>query len=199
VSRAWTHIGRLWTNGESFLALDANLLPHWRGLSDNTYQDVIVGLSWDVTSVPVGEGSAAFIATDPEVGDEGWLEVFESSEAIAVVQASPEDDSAYGATVVAALEHPEGDDERGDAVHIAGGRLVFLSAGLDGEGEDSPPLQAEEAEALPDTWPDLNDDDELAGLMLDVEPTTLRIQVRWRTELDSGVFARWLLVREPVQ
>lgn len=83
MSRAWTRIGRLWTNGESFLALDANILPHWRGLSDNTYQDVIVGLSWDVTSVPVGEGSAAFIATDPEVGGEGWLEVFEYSEAIA--------------------------------------------------------------------------------------------------------------------
>ena len=199
MSRAWTRIGRLWTNGESFLALDADLLPSWRGLSDNTYQDVIVGLSWDVTSIPVGVGTAAHIATDPEVGDEGWLEVFRSSEAIALVQASPEDDDAYGATVTAALEQPEDDDVRGDAVQVTGGRLAFLSAALDGEGEDSPPLQAAAAEALPDTWPDLDDDDELAGLVLDVEPTTLRVQVRWRTELDSGVFARWLLVREPLQ
>jgi hypothetical protein len=37
------------------------------------------------------------------------------------------------------------------------------------------------------------------GLLLDVEPTSPRIQVRWRTELDSGVFARWLLVKEPAE
>ena len=55
----WEHIGRLWTNGDPFLAVDAVLRSAWRGLSNDEY-DLVVTLSLEeATSVPVGAGRGA--------------------------------------------------------------------------------------------------------------------------------------------
>ena len=40
----WEHIGRLWTNGDPFLAVDAALRSAWRGFSNDDY-DLVVALS----------------------------------------------------------------------------------------------------------------------------------------------------------
>ena len=50
--RTWTHVGRCWTNGEPFLVLDADLLPHWRGASDNAYEALVPDLAYDRTIPP---------------------------------------------------------------------------------------------------------------------------------------------------
>lgn len=68
---------------ELFLALDAELLPAWRGSSGDVFEEVVVPLDQDVTSLPVGAGTAALIATAPFVSDEGWLKVFRAADAAA--------------------------------------------------------------------------------------------------------------------
>ena len=132
--RTWTHVGRCWTNGEPFLALDGELLPSWRGLTDQAYEALVPLLDYSLTGVPVGAGTAALVLTDPEIGDEGWLEVFRADDgSIAVVQASAGD---YRGTLDAALAFPVGDEQVGDVVAVPSGRLAFISAALDGTGED---------------------------------------------------------------
>lgn len=37
----WVHIGRLWTNGETFLAVDAALRGGWQGASNDDFDRVI--------------------------------------------------------------------------------------------------------------------------------------------------------------
>jgi hypothetical protein len=196
VATAWINVGRVWTNGDCFLALDATLLPHWRGLSDDTYQSVVVGLDQEVTSVRVGSEAAALVATDPEVGDEGWIEVFQSDGAIALIQAAPDDDAAYGQLVTTALKYPSDEDERGDPVKLRSGELVLLSAALDGTGPDSPPLQPAIQGEVPAVWPDIDEVGEAAGLLLHVNPATFGVRVRWFTELPGGSFARWMLIAD---
>ncbi|YCK32839.1 hypothetical protein ACNF49_01660 [Actinomadura sp. ATCC 39365] len=35
------HLGRLWTDGDPFLAVDASLRGAWRGFSGNQYDDIV--------------------------------------------------------------------------------------------------------------------------------------------------------------
>lgn len=195
--RNWIHVGRCWTNGEPFLAMDADLLPLWRGSSNNVFEEVVVPLDQDVTSLPVGTGSAGLIATDPFVSDEGWLEVFRSADDrsdIAVVQAGGPD---YPAVLAAALAHPEEDGELGDLVAVPSGRLVFLSAALDGTGEMGASTSGERPGPVPGSQDYDEDDDDAGGPLLNVGPRTFRLVVRWLVELDEdAAFARWLLLGE---
>ncbi|MFF0868583.1 hypothetical protein ACFYUV_42985 [Nonomuraea sp. NPDC003560] len=82
------HLGRLWTNGDPFLAVDASLRDAWRGFSGNQY-DRLVDLGPETAGIPVGAGRAVLAGTDGVVRDDSWLEVFEADDgAIAIVQAS---------------------------------------------------------------------------------------------------------------
>ena len=133
----WVHVGTAWTNGQPFLALDATLLPAWRGYSAEHY-DSLIGLGLEVTSVPVGAGSAGLVSTDGTVYDEGWLEFYRADgPKIAVVQAAGR---GYPAALSAALAFPDDDDELGDIISVGSGRLVLLDACLDGDGEYSAPI-----------------------------------------------------------
>ena len=105
----WIHIGRLWTNGEPFLAVDAALRDAWRGFSDDHYFDQVVELAPDETSIPVGGGRAVLVGGDGVVRDDSWMEVFTSVDgAIAIVQASGSD---YPQTLADALAYPRTADE----------------------------------------------------------------------------------------
>lgn len=195
--RTWIHVGRCWTNGEPFLAMDADLLPLWRGSSDNVFEEVVVPLDQDVTSLPVGTGTAALIGTDPEVSDEGWLEIFRSDDArsdVAVVHAGGPD---YPSVLAAALAHPEEDGEPGDRFAVPSGRLAILSAALDGTGEMAARLAHERPGPLPRSDEDDPEADDGEGAMLDVGPRAYRMSVRWMVRLDEeSAFARWLLLGE---
>jgi hypothetical protein len=189
---AWTHVGRFWSNGEPFLAMDADLLADWRGLSDQGYEALVPQLDYSLTSIPVGAGTAALVLTDPEIGDEGWLEVFRGDDgSIAVVQANAAD---YRGTLDAALYYPVTDDQAGDAVAVRSGRLAFASAALDGTGDDGADLLPESPGPAPATGDDAPD---TGSPLLVVPPGTFRLSVLWRTELyEDAAFARWLLTRE---
>ncbi|MGY2084773.1 hypothetical protein [Blastococcus sp. SYSU DS0539] len=193
--RSWTHVGRCWTNGEPFLALDDTLLPAWRGLSDQAYEALAPQLDYQLTGIPVGAGTAALVLTDPEVGDEGWLEVFRADDgSIAVVQVNAGD---YRGTLDAALAFPTADDQPGDVVDVPSGRLAFISAALDGTGEDGAFLLPESPGPMPDSDVLADDAATDASPLLVVPPGTFRLSVRWRTELyEDATFARWLLTRE---
>jgi hypothetical protein len=190
--RTWTHVGRCWTNGEPFLVLDADLLPHWRGTSGNAYEALVPDLAYELTAVPLGDGSAGLVLTDPEVGDEGWLEVFRAADgAVAIVQATGRD---YAAVLAAALTHPADADDRGEPVEVPSGRLALISAALDGTGPDGASLSVEAPAPLPTSIDyDARTDDEGAPL-LEVGPRTYQFSVCWMVEVDrEGAFARWLL------
>jgi len=192
--RTWTHVGRCWTNGEPFLALDETLLPEWKGESTGAYEDLVPRLDYALTGIPVGSGTAGLVLTDPEIGDEGWLEVFRADDgSVAVVQASAGD---YRGTLDAALSFPTTDDQAGDVVPVPSGRLAFVSAALDGTGEDGAFLLPESPGPTP-TSDDLADDAPTdASPLLVVAPGSFRLSVRWRTELyEDAAFARWLLIR----
>ncbi|NEK85793.1 hypothetical protein GCU60_08455 [Blastococcus saxobsidens] len=192
--RSWTHVGRCWTNGEPFLALDSDLLPSWRGMSEQAYEALVPHLAYDLTAVAVGTGTAGLVLTDPEIGDEGWLEVFRADDgSIAVVQVNAGD---YRGTLDAALAFPTTDDQEGDVVAVPSGRLAFVSAALDGTGEDGAFLLPESPGPTP-VSDELGDDSATdASPLLVVPPGSFRLSVRWRTELYAdAAFARWLLIR----
>ncbi|MGY2003771.1 hypothetical protein [Blastococcus sp. SYSU DS1024] len=193
--RTWTHVGRCWTDGEPFLALDSDLLPHWRGLSEQGYEALAPQLDYQLTGVRLGGSTAALVLTDPEVGDEGWLEVFRADDgSIAVVQAAASD---YRGTLDAALGFPEAGDQVGDVVSVPSGRLAFISAALDGTGEDGAFLLPESPGPTPDSGELADDAATDASPLLVVPPGAFRLSVRWRTELhEDAAFARWLLTRE---
>ena len=195
MARTWTHVGRCWTNGEPFLALDADLLGEWRGLSGQGYEALVPRLAYSLTSIEVGPGTAALVLTDPEVGDEGWLEVFRGDDgSIAVVQANAAD---YRGTLDAALFYPAAEDQEGDVVSVGSGRLAFISAALDGTGEDGPFLLPESPGPTPSS--DALDDDAAtdASPLLVVPPGDFRLSVLWRTEVyHDAAFARWLFTRQ---
>jgi hypothetical protein len=190
--RRWTHVGRCWSNGEPFLALDTELLSDWRGLSDGAYERLVPSLAYELTSVPVGDGRAGVILTDAEISDEGWLEVFRADDdALAVVQAFAED---YPAVLAAALDYPTDDDEPGDSIAVPGGRLALISAALDGTGPDGALLLPESPGPVPPSY-EGDEGDIDTSPVLEVGPRTYSLSVRWMTELaEDVVFARWLLV-----
>ncbi|RBY87628.1 hypothetical protein [Blastococcus sp. TF02A-30] len=190
--RTWTHVGRCWTNGEPFLALDADLLPDWSGETEGHYEQLVPDLGYEVTSVPVGAGRAALLLTDAEVGDEGWLEIYRADDgAVAVLQVNAGD---YPAALQAALAHPDDAGDPGDHVAVPSGRLAFISAALDGAGVQAAPLVPEAPRATPtsDAYDERQDD--AGGPLLRATAHGFRIWVQWRTELaGDALFARWLL------
>lgn len=191
--RSWTHVGRCWSNGEPFLALDGDLLPDWSGEASGDYERLVPDLDYELTSIPVGGGRAALVLTDPEVRDEGWLEVFRADDdAVAVLQVSADD---YPAAVSAALAHPADAGDPGDHVAVPSGRLAFVSAALDGTGPRAAPLRAETPRPLPgsDEYDERQAD--AGGPLLRATAHGYRIWVQWATPLDEGArFARWLFV-----
>jgi hypothetical protein len=88
----WVHVGRLWTNGDPYLAIDEALRGAWHGFSNDDFERQVVPLGWQHTSIAVGTGRAVLVGADGVVGDDSWMEVFESGAGVvAVVQASGPD------------------------------------------------------------------------------------------------------------
>lgn len=193
MSRTWTHVGRCWSNGEPFLALDGDLLPDWSGETDAHYERLVPDLDHDLTSIPVGAGRAAVVLTDADVADEGWLEVFRADDgAVAVLQVSADD---YPAAVQAALAQPEDGTEPGDHITVPSGRFAFISAALDGAGVEAAPLRPESPRAVPASGEYDECQAGAGGPLLRATAHGFRIWVQWMTELDGdAVFARWLFV-----
>lgn len=186
--RSWVHVGRLWTNGEPFLAVDAALRQGWRGGSDeDLYEDRIVGLGPDVTSIPVGNGAAVLVGGDGVVRDDSWMEVLEANDgARAIVQAAGCD---YRRAVAQALNYPDGGDIDGGTLRVDSGKLAIFSAAADGADPLLPaspgPVPAVHGRPTGAADP---------GLLIATSHRMYRLAVRWYTELpDDGCFARWLL------
>lgn len=190
----WIHVGRLWTNGEPFLAVDAVLRPAWRGISDDRYFDEVVGLTPDETSIAVGSGRAVLVGADCVVRDDSWMEVFTSADGtIAIVQASDVD---YPRTLAEALAYPRTADQQGDVLVVGSGELAIFSAAEDGAGQYSTPLRPAEPGPVPPTHgrPTPGFD---PGLLLQTGSSACRLTVRRYTTLDDDCFARWLLTPTP--
>jgi hypothetical protein len=135
----WIHVGRLWTNGEPFLAVDAALRHAWRGFSNDEF-DQVVELGPQDTSIRVGAGRAVVIGADAVVRDDSWIEVFEAASGlVAIVQASGPD---YPDVLARALDYPDVDDQDGDTLMVGSGKLAIFSAAVDGTGPYSMPLLA---------------------------------------------------------
>lgn len=187
----WEHIGRLWTNGDPFLAVDAALRSAWRGFSNDAY-DLVVALSrYEDTSVPVGAGRGVLVGADGVVGHYTWMEVFTTkSGCIAVVQASGPD---YPGMLARALGYPVEDDQDGDALMVESGQLAIFSAATDGTGRYSGPWTSARPSPLPDVpGPPTGGAD--PGLLMPVPHNRYRFKVRWHTWPDEDhCFARWLL------
>src|SRR4051812_9748533 len=62
----WTHIGRLWTNGEPYLAVDSAVRHLWHGFSEDEYFNRIVDLGPEETVIALGDHAAAVS------GPTGW-------------------------------------------------------------------------------------------------------------------------------
>jgi hypothetical protein len=130
------HVGRLWTNGEPFLAVDAALRDAWQGFSNDQFRQV-VELGPQDTSVPVGSGRAVVVGADGVVRDDSWMEVFvAASGLVAIVQAAGPD---YPDLLAKALEYPDADDQDGGTLEVSSGEVVIFSAAADGAGPYSMP------------------------------------------------------------
>lgn len=184
------HVGRLWTNGEPFLAVDAALRDAWRGFSDEQYFDEVVELGPEENGIAVGPGRAVLVGADGVVRDDSWLEVFTSAAgAIAIVQASGPD---YPRAIAGALGHPSTVDDPSEVLAVDSGELAIFSAAVDGTGEYSVPLRPAEPGPVPPTHGPPTDGTD-PGLLLRTTTSKYRLTVRWYTQLEDGCFARWLL------
>ena len=188
----WVHIGRLWTNGDPFLAVDAALRGAWLGFSNDDYDQVVTLSPEEVTSVPVGAGRGALVGADGIVGDDSWMEVFTTqSGCIAVVQASGPD---YPDILARALAYPVEDDQDGDALTVDSGELAIFSAAADGAGRHSGPWIGAQPGPVPHVR-GLVTDGVGPGLLMPVPHNRYRFKVRWHTWPDEDhCFARWLLI-----
>jgi hypothetical protein len=187
----WIHVGRLWTNGEPFLAVDAALRDAWQGFSNDEF-DQVVGLDPRDTSIPVGAGRAVLVGVDGVVRDDSWIEVFEAASGlVAIVQACGPD---YPDVLARALDYPEVDDEDGDTLKVSSGELAIFSAAVDGTGLHSVPLLTPQPGPVPPVHgPPSRDVDQ--GILFSTAHTAYQLKVRWYTELDEdNCFARWLLI-----
>jgi hypothetical protein len=190
--QSWVHVGRLWTNGEPFLAVDAALRDAWRGLSGDDFERV-VELGQPDTAIPVGAGRAAVVGGDGVVRDDSWIEVFESEGGtLAVVQASGPD---YSRLLAQALDYPHTEDEEGDALVVHSAALAIFSAAVDGAGEYSVPLRPAQPGPVPLVHgPPLREPDP-SLLVWTGDNHKYRFKIRWYTVLGNGsCFARWLLI-----
>jgi hypothetical protein len=185
----WTHIGRVWTNGEQFLLMDRFYLHAWQ--ADESQVDTLTKLDWSVTTTDVGWGTAAIVATDGTVCDEGWLEVFKYGRSIAVVQAMG---APYRRALGKALEYPVDDDHVGDVISVPSGDVFLFSSALSGDGEwpeGVPGVVPAEYEPAHSGF------DPPTGLHFPLPRGDYRLYVRWMTELgDETCFARWVLSPE---
>lgn len=186
---SWTHVGRVWSNGEPFLALDAGSRGAW---SEDDFEAKIIE-SGQVPDIPVGPVRAVMIG-DGTVRDDSWIEVFQRADgAVAFVQTGGEGD--YPGLLARALDSPAVDEDGSD-IAVGSGQLAVFSSAADGEGEAAMPLVVARAGAVPSEhgWPSEGID---SGLLIGTGGvTSYRLQVTWHTELAGepwGVFARWLL------
>ena len=188
----WVHIGRLWTNGDPFLAVDAALRGAWLGFSNDDYDQVVTLSPEEVTSVPVGAGRGALVGADGIVGDDSWMEVFTTqSGCIAVVQASGPD---YPDILARALAYPVEDDQDGDALTVDSGELAIFSAAADGAGRHSGPWIGAQPGPVPHVRGPVTDGVG-PGLLMPVPHNRYGFKVRWHTWPDEDhCFARWLLI-----
>lgn len=188
----WIHVGRLWTSGEQFLAIDSAARGDWRGHSDDEF-DRTVYLTWEETGLMVGPRMAALVGGDGVVRDDSWVEVFRGvSGSLAFVQAGGPD---YRKVLAAALEYPNDQDLTGVMVEVGSGEMAVFTAAADGDGEFSIPFVQERPGPVPAEHgaPSRGVD---PGLLIGTEGVVAyRLKVRWFTELDDGsCFARWLLM-----
>lgn len=187
----WMHVGRLWTNGEPFLAVDAALRDAWQGFSNDEF-DQVVGLGPQDTGIPVGAGRAVLVGGDGVVRDDSWIEVFEAASGlVAIVQASGPN---YPDVLARALGYPDVADEDGDMLKVSSGELAIFSAAVDGAGLHSMPLiTARPGPAPPVHGPPSREVD--PGILLSTAHSAYKLKVRWYTRLDEdNCFARWLLI-----
>jgi hypothetical protein len=190
----WTHVGRLWSDGGPFLAVDAALRGAWRGFSGDDY-DRVVALGWRETSLRVGTGRAVLVGGDAAVLDDSWVEVFAAGTGVvAVVQAwGP----GYPDVLAAALGYPVSEEEDGDALTVGSGELAIFNAAQDGTG----PYSGSLAGARPGPVPLVNGPPpprEQMDPVLMTSHTGYELKVRRYTKLgEDKCFARWLLI--PVQ
>jgi hypothetical protein len=192
--RTWTHVGRLWTNGEPFLAVDAALRDAWHGFSKGEY-DQVFRLGWRDNGIPVGTGRAVLVGGDGVVRDDSWIEVFEAAKGlVAIVQAAGPD---YPEVLARALGYPDADDEDGDTLKVNGDEVAIFSAAVDGTGPYADPLRTFQPGPVPPVHgPPSHGVNH--GLLFATAHTAYKLKVRWYTELDAdNCFARWLLI--PVQ
>jgi hypothetical protein len=188
----WIHVGRLWTNGEQFLAIDGAARSDWRGHSDDDF-DRTVQLTWEETGLAVGTRMAALVGGDGVVRDDSWVEVFRGeSGALAFVQAGGPD---YRKVLAAALDYPDDQDLHGATIEIGSGELAVFTAAADGDGEFSSPFEQARPGPVPAEHglPSRSVD---PGLLIGTDGVAAyRLKVRWFTELDDeSCFARWLLI-----
>lgn len=187
----WIHVGRLWTNGEPFLAVDAAFRGAWHGFSNDEF-DQVVRLSVQETSVPVGTGQGLVVGADGVVRDDSWIEVFQAAGgAVALVQGSGPD---YPGALTAALDYPDAEDQDGETLEVGSGRLAIFSAAEDGAGPYSTPLLTARAGPVPAVHGRPSDGID-QGLLLSAAQSAYRLKVRWHTRIDEdSCFARWLLI-----
>ncbi|GAA1637136.1 hypothetical protein ACFQY4_18995 [Catellatospora bangladeshensis] len=188
---SWTHVGRLWTNGEPYLAIDGDLRQHWHGADDETYEQLVTTLAAEPVSIPVGSATAALLG-DGVVRDDSWMEVFTAANGhIAIIQAGGPD---YRTSVAAALSYPLGADDLAADIEVPSGHIALFSSACDGVGEGSMELYGPRPGQVPTEhgWAPR----ELAtGLLLPASSPLYRVRSRSYTELDEGgCFARWLLI-----
>lgn len=192
VRNNWDHVGRLWTNGEQFLAMDSAGRSDWRGHTDDEF-DRTVNLTWQETGLTVGSGMAALVGGDGVVRDDSWIEVFRgASGALAFVQAAGPD---YRKVLAAALEYPDDQDLEGVTIAVRSGELAVFTAVVDGDGEFASPFEQARPGPVPEEHgPPSRDDD--PGLLIGTDAVTaFQLKVRWYTTFDDeSCFARWLLL-----
>ena len=192
---AWTHLGRVWTNGEPLLAVDAGQAAAWR--SDRFPE--LIDLGVDAVLIPVGDGIAAIIRGDGTINDEGWIEVFADGQGrLAFVHASG---LPYSRVLDAALAYPASHDLDSGTVPLPSGELMLFSVAMDGAGQHSGPLVRAAPGPTPLAYQPVSSAtpaaEVLAGLAVSVGSGVYRLLVRWSTDLPhNAAFARWLLVPE---
>ncbi|MDI6101644.1 hypothetical protein QLQ12_23770 [Actinoplanes sp. NEAU-A12] len=188
----WIHVGRLWTNGEQFLAIDSAGRGDWRGDSDEEF-DRTLELTPEETGLSVGMRMAVLVGGDGVVRDDSWIEVFQGeSGVLAFVQASGPD---YRMALAAALAYPDDEDLDGAVVTVDSGELAVFTAAADGDGEFANPFEQARPGPVPAEHGSPSRGVDPGLLISTVGVAAYRLKVRWFTELDEkSCFARWLLI-----
>jgi hypothetical protein len=187
------HIGRIWSNGEPLLAMDASLLAAWRSSEDQLVP--IMSSGWDVTSGRIDGEDIGVVRFDATVNDSGWLELFKyANEQVVIVQAVG---TPYRQVLDAALAFQSESDGNGSYVETRSGALVIWSSTLDGASDAASWLQVEEPGVPPEDWSESSTQHK-GGLKIRVKSARYRLVARSMTELwEDASFARWKLAPAP--